>query len=218
MSHEAISQETMVSNKGFKMNEKKLISESRKILKKWMNEDQSQVEYFIEKYKQKMNKSTLQTSWGWVNGISELSDAEKQEVWIGIGPFMKHDQNDVRAGFKRVVKAFANKPSANTYKAPYKWGKEPDYESVSEAVDPSKMKSIKEMEKALKLLKDAKDIFDTLKVDAEKEWKAAKARGVRIPWDADTFAHFSADIDQVISTDHGEAGLEPFIKSSKLKM
>ena len=190
------------------MDEKKLISESRKILRKWVNEDQGQVEYFIEKYKQKMLHSTLQTSWGWVNGVSELSDAEKQEVWIGIAPFMKHDKNDVAAGFKRSGKA---------YKAPYKWGKEPEYEAVDEAVEPSLGKSIKEAERALKLLKDAKDIFDTLKADAEKEWKAAKAKGIRVPWAAGDYSHFSDQIAEIISSDHGEAGLESYIKLIKSK-
>lgn len=47
-------------------------------------EDQEQVEYYIEKYGQKMSGSTEQTAANWIDGITELSDDAKRAIWAGI--------------------------------------------------------------------------------------------------------------------------------------
>ena len=43
--------------------------------------EESQVDYFIDKFSRKMSDSTVSGSAWWIDGISELSDKEKKQVW-----------------------------------------------------------------------------------------------------------------------------------------
>jgi hypothetical protein len=52
--------------------------------------DKSQVDYYIEKYKNRMSGSSVQSSAYWVDGITELSENEKKAVWLGIVDFVDH--------------------------------------------------------------------------------------------------------------------------------
>jgi hypothetical protein len=48
------------------------------------------VEYFITKFKDKMKGSSYQTAMGWVNGIKELDDDQKEKVKKGIMNMVTH--------------------------------------------------------------------------------------------------------------------------------
>ena len=55
------------------------------------NLNKRQVDFYIEKFSDKMEGSTLSTSAWWIDGIGELSDEEKQAVWIEIQEYIDKD-------------------------------------------------------------------------------------------------------------------------------
>jgi hypothetical protein len=64
-----------------------------------------QVKLFIEKFRDKMKGSVPSTAAGWVDGIGELSVAEKKAVWKGIQGYLdKKSKDDVKLpGWAKAV-------------------------------------------------------------------------------------------------------------------